>query len=909
MVDRNAPTATLRTWYLSRSAVAVLAVTVSGALAGGGLLHLATRLSNPMLGLAGVVLATICAWVTTDYTSTRWRDPTDRRWRTFVIGSALAGAVLVVVSDLGSWPFPAFVGLMALTIGLGPIVGEGRDAAAERAERWMGCGLLLSLFGAVATALRWGPTWPRVAGAALVLAGFGFFTGGLSAHCTSGGLPHSPVLRLLPGDAAHRGLLAGAVGIVMLVVGVVSDVALIAVVAAWLIVVAMVVLSVKPLRFELSTTMQWTVLGSGVGLVAIAGYQLSTTDTVGRSGWFIVFIVVTVALAGAWIVWRGATLFIAVLVGFVFVWGLFSNTTVDPHDVSSERADGDVATSGVVAIGDSFISGEGARRFFDGTDQKGRDRNECRRAPTAYPALVSLGDDGRPLASDLDPIEGLTHPGLDFYACSGATIAQVVGPSSAVGDPTPAAGRSSTCSPKPGVVPGQYPCGPDGVYGSRLQLDDRPPVAGAGDTQLVLVSIGGNDVRFGDIVAGCLLPGSCADRREIWLDNVAALGPELTAAYAAIRTAFDPDDQGDVAIVVMPYPSVLTERSCAGSPFDSSEHAFIDEFTTVLDQQIATSARQAGVHYFADGQFAFAGHRVCDGASRAVNLIALQPTDGPLLDRMSPGSWTHDSMHPNRLGHQLTARALTRWLNADHVLERGNPEPDLSARTELLGVRTARPLAVSPSTLSALDAAPVDGCDFAGLTTFATRIAVFDEQSGVSGDDRPFKVPVDGADPESVVCVTDSNGAWVALAPDTGADALSAPAQRPTATVQDGRVFVTGGRPRPGCPSIDAPCAYQWVLYASPLAVDATTGVDEPAQRQWSLRAVRYCSTDPDCANTFAEWSSAQIASATRKVAPPAAMIFLGGWLLALGWNLLQGVLVPVRIRRWIDRVAAREGG
>jgi hypothetical protein len=51
-----------------------------------------------------------------------------------------------------------------------------------------------------------------------------------------------------------------------------------------------------------------------------------------------------------------------------------------------------------------------------------------------------------------------------------------------------------------------------------------------------------------------------------------------------------------------------------------------------LNQQLAASAAQAGVHFFADGAFAFEGHRLCEDGDRVINLIGLQPTDGPLLD-------------------------------------------------------------------------------------------------------------------------------------------------------------------------------------------------------------------------------------------------------------------------------------
>ena len=286
-----------------------------------------------------------------------------------------------------------------------------------------------------------------------------------------------------------------------------------------------------------------------------------------------------------------------------------------------------------------------------------------------------------------------------------------------------------------------------------------------------------------------------------------------------LRERYDPDGDGSTAIVVMPYPLVLTEDTCAASPLDASEHEFIYEFTTVLNQQLATSAQQAGVHFFDGGAFAFEGHRLCESGDRAINLIGLQPTDGPLLDRLQPGSWTHNSMHPNPLGHRLTAAALTGWLNADAVLAGPHPVADPSATTELLGVRTARPYAVAPSTLDRLRLRPSDGCDFGQLASFATRVAVFDEQDP-SEDEQPFRVPVAGADPDARICVTDAQGEWVTLTPTVDADDMNVATERPTATIQDGRVFVTGGRPATDCPPADqddGACAFQWILFAPPV--------------------------------------------------------------------------------------------
>jgi hypothetical protein len=66
-----------------------------------------------------------------------------------------------------------------------------------------------------------------------------------------------------------------------------------------------------------------------------------------------------------------------------------------------------------VAFGDSYISGEGAERFFEGTNDTRA--NQCRRAPTAYP--VRLADAGG----------GAIPDRLLFPACSGALAVDLYG--------------------------------------------------------------------------------------------------------------------------------------------------------------------------------------------------------------------------------------------------------------------------------------------------------------------------------------------------------------------------------------------------------------------------------------------------------------------------------------------------
>ncbi len=169
---------------------------------------------------------------------------------------------------------------------------------------------------------------------------------------------------------------------------------------------------------------------------------------------------------------RGEVFLLVVAVGLATVWLVDDRTATDPLDPNKD------APNRILALGDSYIAGEGAPEFFPGTNTKGEkknEKNECRRSPAAYPYLLAVEKGW----------------GLDFYACSGAKAEHI-------------------------HKTAQMEGSPEGIVGGRAQLEnvkeeDKQKI------KLVLVSIGGNDAAFGHIGRGCILPGSCADRREFWL--------------------------------------------------------------------------------------------------------------------------------------------------------------------------------------------------------------------------------------------------------------------------------------------------------------------------------------------------------------------------------------------------------
>ncbi|HJV09643.1 MAG TPA: SGNH/GDSL hydrolase family protein, partial [Acidimicrobiales bacterium] len=430
-----------------------------------------------------------------------------------------------------------------------------------------------------------------------------------------------------------------------------------------------------------------------------------------------------VAVVGGSFVWRGEALVAAVLVGMAFVWltvDRVDRVGVDPHPEAAQR---------ILALGDSYISGEGAPNFFDGTNVRGPDENECRRAVTAYPYLV---------ADDL-------QMGLDFYACSGAKADQLW-----------ERGQAPTKSP-------------DDIPGEKPQLQNLP--ADVSKIRVVVVSIGGNDAQFSDIGKGCVLPGTCDALRDVWMTNLDQITNKVARAYEEIKARLP-----NVPIVAMPYPLMLQDHSCSWSRLDGREHAFISEFVVVLNDRVRVAAEKAGVNFFDQGMLAFEGAKICDGDSgkdTVMNFLAANPVQGSFLQRINPKNWIHGSLHPKPAGHARTAKVLGPWLKTllDDVAAGRRPpnrQPNPAAQFTFRNVR-----GVTPALLADDDRPRDVPCLAKGETIdpFAGRVRLFDETS-------PLPVPALLTAP---VCFQAADGTWQTATPS---------AQNPAARLADGVVYV-----------------------------------------------------------------------------------------------------------------------
>lgn len=233
-----------------------------------------------------------------------------------------------------------------------------------------------------------------------------------------------------------------------------------------------------------------------------------------------------------------------------------------------------------VAMGDSFSSGEGNAPFETGTDEVGV--NKCHRSESAY-------------ANWLSQNPGLALEDLAFVACSGATITNVL---------------------SGGATNGNWNEGP--------QVDALSP-----NTKVVTITIGGNDIKFGEFAHECLF-GSCATSSDEYIESWNIMTDLTRSDYLPSRLAslfasmsshlwINPT----VKVYVVGYPYVITHDSweargpggyCAD--FDGDEASAAENIVLKLNNVIRTA-----VTNFGDSRFEFVdpletgsrflGHELC----------------------------------------------------------------------------------------------------------------------------------------------------------------------------------------------------------------------------------------------------------------------------------------------------------
>jgi lysophospholipase L1-like esterase len=175
------------------------------------------------------------------------------------------------------------------------------------------------------------------------------------------------------------------------------------------------------------------------------------------------------------------------------------------------------------------------------------------------------------------------------------------------------------------------------------------------DTDLVLVTIGGNDVGFANIVVQCFTP-LIADpyrcRDSIWSGKakVPAVQTAALAALKALKAKLHPGAK----VIVMSYPYLANPsnyilRSLNGQ-YNSGQAA--RELGDLGDQAVINAANLANVD---------AGYELVKFIPIKDRFVGHEPNQNPYAD--NPQRWVNEfdlsgPYHPNRTGYAVMAKAV-----------------------------------------------------------------------------------------------------------------------------------------------------------------------------------------------------------------------------------------------------------
>jgi lysophospholipase L1-like esterase len=150
-------------------------------------------------------------------------------------------------------------------------------------------------------------------------------------------------------------------------------------------------------------------------------------------------------------------------------------------------------------------------------------------------------------------------------------------------------------------------------------------------TNLITLTIGGNDIGFASLIAQCTLSNCAATLVNTTNTLGTTLGPALNTTFADVKQAAP-----NATVIVLGYPRVFSGASCLGTlGISSTEEKDANALSDALDTLLSTTAGNYGFTYeSATGPWT--GHAVCSSSAwlNGLNLLS-----------------TGESYHPNRSGH------------------------------------------------------------------------------------------------------------------------------------------------------------------------------------------------------------------------------------------------------------------
>ena len=297
-----------------------------------------------------------------------------------------------------------------------------------------------------------------------------------------------------------------------------------------------------------------------------------------------------------------------------------ANSQIDgqgAYDITAALDNFRVSVNGVayVALGDSYSAGEALPPFLAGTASPDTvPKNVCHRSQKAYGWLIQF--------------PGVDLTTQDFLACSGAETVNVV-----PGGPHPISAPG-----EPSQLDRTYPPPRDSVRVVNT------------NTEMVTLTIGGNDLGFAAILNECFWNPECAsDSFKPWGDgssfrqavesDVSTVGILARVTYQAIKF------QGDhAAVFALGYPRVFGTGACATpsvAAYSKDERKWLDGLADKLNLALFGAALNAGVH-FVDVTSAFKGHGACSTTSPWINGVVFENQTYSFHPK-APGQWAYAS--------------------------------------------------------------------------------------------------------------------------------------------------------------------------------------------------------------------------------------------------------------------------
>lgn len=293
--------------------------------------------------------------------------------------------------------------------------------------------------------------------------------------------------------------------------------------------------------------------------------------------------------------------------------------------------------SGHVAImGDSYSSGEGAGDYLD----PGSTTALCHRSNNTHTVPV------------------MKNTTFAIIACSGAVAANI----DSFQDKE---AHNRAISPVDSDFGFAFP--------QALQLSRLPEPQDA-----VVMTLGGNDIGFGEIIAACSRPwplaAPCHQDRVLHQEirtELRALPDRLTTSYEKIDVVLNSDEWVErrggtrAPILVLAYPQVLPDTPRFGQckAFNVAEVAFGNQVVRNLNDTVRRAVGQArlrgvNVHFVPNTESAvLPDHTSCDEDPYINPIVPAFDAGKPELNRQA----MQELFHPNANGYLAMSNALVTW--------------------------------------------------------------------------------------------------------------------------------------------------------------------------------------------------------------------------------------------------------